>query len=953
MPSSALGCASSRRGRGRSGGARGRSHGATSRPHSSRQCTRSSRNRRNRRTSSATPSQAVSNGHPTPVHSTLSPQSEGGQVAAVRDDDFLEQVIMAVDIKGKGEIGCAYYVAGEERLLCMEQVIGGATDVVDKLKLDLQPTTVILSLRSDAAADSADSRLRQNISLVDGDDDRQPLPYQIEIRPTPDFNYEDALNKLVGLCSFAENPATQFLVPGDSMVYDERLQPEELGLTKRRGKLMQISSWLNLDNKVSIGCAGAVISWLQRRRSAAYLPGDPDANQTFRVARLEMFNLRGTMLVNRDTLVSLQIIQPESHPNAFNQGPGASGAKESLSIYGLFQHHARTPQGKARLRQTCLRPSLDIELINTRLDFISVFVRPENQSVRDQLSKSLGRIKNMRNTVTLLHKGIDGGRAKQNAFKGSVWESLLGFCYHAIDIADTLREALGAEHLPLCVRAAESLDRHGLKRIGRMVNEIVDRESSIDQHRTVVNRGVDADLDQLKDVYDGMEDILNEKARDIQLTIPATLQIELNVTYLPHLGFHLTVPRDPATGQALYDGHELGWQLMFTTPAQAYYKDATMHEMDHELGDLYSAICDMEVEIAYALAQNVLRDEDLLTAASDICGELDCLLAFAHVAHQYHLSRPTMTEDNIIEIKGGRHLLQEMTVPSFVPNDTFLEGGNGETDPAGPSMILLTGPNYSGKSVYQKQVALAVYMAQMGSFLPADSATIGMTDKILTRITARETVSKVQSAFMIEMQQIAMALNSCTRRSLVVIDEFGKGTDTFDGAGLAAGVFHHLLSLGPQAPKTLVATHFHEIFELGLFHDAKNVAFAHMEVQVDERDSPCAGEDNSQVTYLFNLRSGRSNLSYGVQCAAMNGVPAEIVERAIVIAGLAQQGEDLVAVCSALREDEIEALRSAERASRMFLGEDFDRDWTEEELVSSLGAMLEIDTVTEETSISA
>ncbi|OAP65085.1 hypothetical protein AYL99_01057 [Fonsecaea erecta] len=933
MPSSALGCATSRRGRGRSGRARGRSHAGTSR---NRQGIQPSRYSRNGRNSSATPSQAASNDRSTPIRATLSPQSEGVYLDVPRDDDFLEQVIVAVDIKGRGEIGCAYYIAGEERLLCMEEVMGGAADVVDKLKLDLQPTRVILSLRSEATAASADARLRQNVSLVDGDGDRQPLPYQIEIRPTPEFNYEDALNKLVGLCSFADNPSTQFLVPGDSVVYDERLPPEELGLTKRRGKLMQISSWLDLDNRISIGCAGAIVSCLQRRRSAAYLPGDPDANHTFRIARLEMFNLRGTMLVNNDTLVSLQIIQPESHPNAFNQGPGASGAKESLSIYGLFQHHARTPQGKSRLREAFLRPSLDMELINSRLDFISVFVRPENQSVREQLSKSLGRIKNMRNTVTLLHKGIDAGKSKQNAFKGSVWESLLGFCYHAIDVAETLREALGAGHLPLCVRAAEALDRYGLKRIGRMVNEVVDRESSIDQHRTVVNRGVNEDLDQLKDVYNGMEEILDEKARDIQLLIPREFNVELNVTYLPHLGFHLTIPRDPATGRAMYDGQELAWQLMFTTPAQAYYKDATMHEMDHELGDLYSAICDMEVEIAYDLAQNVLQDEGLLTAASDICGELDCSLAFAHVAHQYHLSRPTITEDNIIEIKGGRHLLQEMTVPSFVPNDTYLVGGNGETDPAGPSMILLP---------WQ-------YTWPDGSFLPAESATIGITDKILTRIAARETVSKVQSAFMIEMQQIAIALNSCTRRSLLVIDEFGKGTDTFDGAGLAAGVFHHLLALGPQAPKTLVATHFHEIFELGLFRAVRNVAFAHMEVQLDERDSPGVGEANSQVTYLFNLRPGRSSLSYGVQCAALNGVPAEIVDRAVAIARLAQQGEDLVAICSAMNEDEVEKLRSAERASRMFLGEDYERDWTTEELVSSLNAMLEVDRDPEETTVS-
>ncbi|KAJ9602597.1 hypothetical protein H2200_012790 [Cladophialophora chaetospira] len=882
MPSSRASSWSGRRGRGR--GARSGTYGRRSQPY----------HPRSQRTPSVTPSLRQF----TPAASIRSVPSAG---EVIRDDDFLEQVIMAIDIREKGKVGCAYYIAGEERLLCMEEIIGGGSEVVEKLKLDLQPTTVILSPRSDAPADTPNDRLRRNVSLVESDDQHQPLPYQVEIRPSPEFSYDGALNKLIGLCTFAED--TELLIPGDSMMYEEDLQPEELGLTKRRGKLAQIAAWLDLDNKVSIGCAGAIISYLQRRRSTAYLPGDPDANHAFRVAQLEMFTLKGTMLVNTDTLVSLQIIQPESHPNAFNQGPGTSGAKESLSTYGLFHHHAKTPQGRVQLRQAFLRPSLDIDHINSRLDFISVFVRPENQSV-----------------------------------------SLLEFTYYAIDIADALREVIGAERLPLCIRAADVLDRNSLKRVGRAVNGIVDKDLSLDQQRTVVNRGVNEDLDRLKDAYDGMEDILMQAARNIQLQIPQGLNLAINVIYLPHIGFHIVVPRDGTTGQAVFDGQDLNWQMMFTTQSQVYFKDHTMSEMDAELGDLYSAICEMEVEIAYELAQNVLQDEELLLAASDLCGELDCALAFAHAAYHCKLTRPKITEDNIIKINGGRHLLQEMVVPSFVANDTYLAGGND-----GPSMLLLTGPNYSGKSVYQKQVALAVYMAQIGSFLPADSATIGITDKILTRITTRETVSKTESAFMIDMQQIAIALNSCTRRSLVVIDEFGKGTDTCDGAGLAAGVFHHLLSLGPDAPKTLVATHFHEIFSLGIFEDRTNISFAHMEVQVEERDDRSASEHNSEITYLYNLRPGRSDLSYGTQCAAMNGVPMEIVERAVELARLAQKGEDLVAICSALKKDEVEELRHAEKAARMFLGEDFDRDWTKDELVFALDldAMLEIETVTE------
>lgn len=181
-------------------------------------------------------------------------------------------------------------------------------------------------------------------------------------------------------------------------------------------------------------------------------------------------------------------------------------------------------------------------------------------------------------------------------------------------------------------------------------------------------------------------------------------------------------------------------------------------------------------------------------------------------------------------------MLQELTVSSYVPNNTYLAGGTGCDTPAGdprighateervplsastrhgrtcensPSMLVLTGPNYSGKSVYLKQVALIVFMAHVGSFVPAESATVGLTDKILSRVTTRETVSRMQSAFMLDLQQISLALSLATRRSLLIIDEFGKGTESSDGAGLACAVLEHLLGLGTESPKVVAATHFH------------------------------------------------------------------------------------------------------------------------------------------------
>jgi DNA mismatch repair protein MSH5 len=183
----------------------------------------------------------------------------------------------------------------------------------------------------------------------------------------------------------------------------------------------------------------------------------------------------------------------------------------------------------------------------------------------------------------------------------------------------------------------------------------------------------------------------------------------------------------------------------------------------------------------------------------------------------------------------------------------------------------------------------------------------------------RETVSKNQSAFMIDLQQIAVALNSCTRRSLIVIDEFGKGTDTCDGAGLAAGVFLHLTSLGNEVPKVLAATHFHEIFDIGLFENNPRIAFAHMQVHLESEVN-----QHDHVTYLYQLKEGRSNLSYGTQCAAMNGIPKQIVDRAADLSERLRHGEDLITVCSAIPEHEFEDLAEAERIGRAFLEYEFE-----------------------------
>jgi DNA mismatch repair protein MSH5 len=339
-------------------------------------------------------------------------------------------------------------------------------------------------------------------------------------------------------------------------------------------------------------------------------------------------------------------------------------------------------------------------------------------------------------------------------------------------------------------------------------------------------------------------------------------------------------------------------------------------------------MADEEIEVMMALSSAVLEHEEAILSASNIFGELDSLLALALAAEKYNWAAPTMTCSNVIDIVGGRHPLQELLVPSYIPNDCAMAGGCGtggfEEDsmavgdnkkgPA-PSMLILTGPNNSGKSIYMKQVALIVYLAHTGSYVPATRATIGVTDRILTRIATRETVVNDESAFLVDLKQAAFSMNFATRRSLLLVDEFGKGTTAESGSALLAAYLTYFLDVGVERPKVLAGTHFHEVFENGLLRRGKEVGFGHMDVRLD----PEAEDLEEQITFLYRLLPGRGSSSLGVLCAATNDVPGRVIDRAEAIVALQKRNESLVEACSGLSEEDKEVLKQAELVARRFL----------------------------------
>lgn len=329
------------------------------------------------------------------------------------------------------------------------------------------------------------------------------------------------------------------------------------------------------------------------------------------------------------------------------------------------------------------------------------------------------------------------------------------------------------------------------------------------------------------------------------------------------------------------------------------------------------------MEIIHNLASRILQYGQILIQASDLCGEFDAILALATGAEKYGWKAPRMVNESSIHIEDGRHPLQELVVPAFVPNSCHLAtGGAGDLEDNGrqyPQALVLTGPNHSGKSVYLKQTAIIIYLAHIGSFVPASQATIGLTDRILTRISTRESMSGAESAFAIDLKQITLATRCCTGRSLVLVDEFGKGTNTDDGAALLAATLDHFLSLGQSAPRLLVATHFHELFEGGYLEHHRGLCLAHMDVRI----SWDIAQMEDQVTYLFKLALGHSISSFGNRCAALNGVPTSVVERAEAIGLLLARNEDIGAICTRLSEAEEQRLEQAEVTARRFLSENF------------------------------
>ncbi|KAM9075751.1 mutS protein homolog 5 isoform 4-T4 [Megaptera novaeangliae] len=622
-----------------------------------------------------------------------------------------------------GYLGIAYYDTSDSTIYFMPDAPDHESlRLLQRVLDEIDPQSVVTSAKQD-------ENMTRFLGKLASQEHREPKRPEIIYLPSVDFGLEISKQRLLsGNYSF---------IP-DSMTATE--------------KILFLSSIIPFDCLLTVRALGGLLKFMGRRRIGVELE---DYNVSVPILGFKKFVLTHLVSIDQDTYSVLQIFKSEPHPSVYKV---ASGLKEGLSLFGIL-NRCRCKWGEKLLRLWFTRPTQDLGELNSRLDVIQFFLLPQNLDMAQMLHRLLGHIKN----VPLILK-----RMKLSHTKVSDWQVLYKTVYSALGLRDACRSLPQSIQLFRDIAQEFSDDLH---HIASLIGKVVDFEGSLAENRFTVLPNIDPEIDEKKRRLTGLPSFLTEVARkeleNLDPRIPSC-----SVIYIPLIGFLLCIPRLPSMVET-NDFEIEGLDFMFLSEEKLHYRSARTKELDALLGDLHCDIRDQETLLMYQLQCQVLARAAVLTRVLDLASRLDVLLALASAARDYGYSRPHYSARLLgVRIQNGRHPLMELCARTFVPNSAECGGYKGRVK-------VITGPNSSGKSIYLKQVGLITFMALVGSFVPAEEAEIGAVDAIFTRIHSCESISLGLSTFMIDLnQQVAKAVNNATERSLVLIDEFGKGTNT-------------------------------------------------------------------------------------------------------------------------------------------------------------------------------
>lgn len=498
-----------------------------------------------------------------------------------------------------------------------------------------------------------------------------------------------------------------------------------------------------------------------------------------------------------------------------------------------------SPMGSRLLRRWILFPLKDVKPIQERQDVVEYFFRhPEVKELLDEQLEQIGDLERIISKVAV----------------GRVTPREVVQLKIALQALEPIKEACMASNEPSLCRIGEQLNVCALIR-DRIDREIQPDPPSLVNKGGVIAKGVNEELDELRSIaYSGKDYLLQIQQRESEKTGIPSLKIAFNNVF----GYYIEVRN------AHKDKVPADWIRKQTLVNAERYITEELKEYEEKILGAEEKILSLESRLFNELVLCLTEYIPPIQCNANLIGRLDCLLSFAKAAESNKYIRPLVDESDVIDIKGGRHPVIEKQLPlgeTYVANDVYLDEDKQQ-------IIIITGPNMAGKSALLRQTALITLLAQIGCFVPAESARIGIVDKIFTRVGASDNISVGESTFMVEMNEAADILNNMTSRSLVLFDELGRGTSTYDGISIAWAIVEYIHEHPHAHAKTLFATHYHELNEMERsFPRIKNFNVSVKEV-------------GNKVIFLRKLVPGGSEHSFGIHVAKMAGMPKCIVNRA-------------------------------------------------------------------------
>ena len=671
-----------------------------------------------------------------------------------------------------------------------------------------------------------------------------------------------------------------------------------------------------LNYSLGIGCSGAIINELIKDLESTIIS----------VEKVTFFSLFSSMQIDVDSLYALGIFDIDDHPNTLS-----IRSKEGFSIFNML-NFTKSTGGRKTLSNWLRRPLIEKLQIDNRLENVEFFVRLQSQSLIEEFWTVFRKTKNISlifSNLSVYPKVSDLENLYKYCKSVNQLMRILNETDCACKIVSELKEIyLKPGNLSNQTNASKFEDdsikngknyavqdilseENSLIRIEQKLIQNINFDKSFEQNRITFKRGVNANLDRMKGIYDALPQLLGEATEEVVKELHLDESINVKVIYFPQIGYLISLPTEC---QNLISN---SYEIVKTSLDAIYLKNQKMYLLDSEFGDIHTEIIDIEIELLQGLMIDIITHREKAVSIAIKLHEIDAIISLAQAAKKHNLVRPIIIDTNekpteiqkdtyvekhfshksndlqnnqtelncssnersgicpIIEAVNCRHPLLEFNNNTFIPNDISLDT---------KSIRILTGPNCSGKSVYLKQIGILCIMAQSGSFIPAEYAKISIVDKIFTKISTKESISHDCSSFQSELDQMLNAIKIYSKNSLLLVDEFGKGTEASDGVGLFCSVLQHFTE---NLPMALFTTHYYESYDFLTREDSKTdsnyfaqfnssghnkIQWLKMSVELEEN------VDN--VVFLHSIKEGICTQSLGTACAKLAGVPSNIIERA-------------------------------------------------------------------------